>query len=364
MSGKPVVRAPLAGVAGTLAMSDLSDVVCRTKGLLMTPDILLILWLGKPVWMWLAFLAVVIALLVFDLGVLNRDNHAISLRESLWMSLFYVSLGTLFGIWVWWALGADPGMNYFTGFALEKALALDNIFVIALIFSYFAIPPHLQHRVLFWGILGVVILRAVMIGVGAAIVTQFGWVLYIFAAFLILTGIKMLVMSDQKPDVANNPLLRFLRRHFHVTDKLQGARFFAMLPDPKTGRMVRHMTPLFVALILIEIADVIFAVDSVPAIFAITTDPFIVYTSNIFAILGLRAPYFALAAMVERLHYLKYALALVLVFIGSKIFVADMFGLAKVPPVISLAVTFGLLIGGVLLSLVMTRRTARAEAAQ
>jgi len=318
-------------------------------------EILLISWLGKPLWMWFAFLSLVIALLVLDLGVLHRKTREIGVRESLLMSAFYIALGLAFGGFVWWYLGPEPGMNYLTGFAVEKALAMDNVFVIAMIFGFFAVPRLYQHRVLFWGILGVIVLRAIMIGFGAAVISEFSWVLYIFAVFLIGTGIKMIVFSDTEYDIAKNPVLRYMRRHFNVTDEHHGERFFVKKPDPKTGKLAWFMTPLFMALVLIEIADVIFAVDSVPAIFAITTDPFIVYTSNIFAILGLRALYFALAAMVHRFHYLKYALAVVLIFIGSKIFVADMLGLAKIPPVVSLTVTFGILTTGVLWSLWKTR---------
>jgi tellurite resistance protein TerC len=305
--------------------------------------------------MWLAFLGIVVALLVLDLGVLHRKNREIGVRESLFMSAFYITLGLLFGAFVWWYLGPEPGMNYLTGFAVEKALAMDNVFVIAMIFGFFAVPRVYQHRVLFWGILGVIVLRALMIGFGAAVISQFSWVLYIFALFLIGTGIKMLVFSDTEYDIGQNPVLRMMRRRFNVTDEHHGENFFVQKPHPKTGRLAWFMTPLFMALVLIEIADVIFAVDSVPAIFAITTDPFIVYTSNIFAILGLRALYFALAAMVHRFHYLKYALAFVLIFIGSKIFVADLFGLAKIPAPISLGVTFGILATGVLWSLWKTR---------
>lgn len=318
-------------------------------------DVLLISWLGKPLWMWLAFLGIVIALLVLDLGVLHRKAKEIGVRESLFMSAFYIALGLLFGAFVWWYLGPEAGMNYLTGFAVEKALAMDNVFVIAMIFGFFAVPRLHQHRVLFWGILGVIVLRAIMIGFGAAVISQFSWVLYVFALFLIGTGVKMLVFSDAEYDISQNPVLRFMRRRFNVTDEHHGERFLVKKPDPKTGRAAWFMTPLFMALVLIEIADVIFAVDSVPAIFAITTDPFIVYTSNIFAILGLRALYFALAAMVHRFHYLKYALAVVLIFIGSKIFVADFFGLAKIPPVVSLGVTFGILAAGVVWSLWKTR---------
>jgi tellurite resistance protein TerC len=318
---------------------------------------LLVEWLGKPAWMWLSFLGIVMALLAFDLGVLHRDNREIEVRESLLLSAMYISLGLAFGGWVWWQLGAEPGMNYLTGFVVEKTLALDNVFVIALIFSFFAVPRIYQHRVLFWGILGVIVLRAIMIGLGAALVSEFSWVLYIFAAFLIVTGIKMLVMGDKEPEIGRNPLVGFLRGRFNVTDEHHGQDFFVRKPDPQTGRMVWFMTPLFMALVMVEIADVIFAVDSVPAIFAITTDPFIVYTSNIFAILGLRALYFALAAMIHRFHYLKPALAIVLIFIGSKIFVADLLGLEKFPASLSLGVTLSIIAAGIFYSLWRTRLT-------
>jgi tellurite resistance protein TerC len=312
-------------------------------------------WLTKPMWMWLSFFAIVVALLVLDLGILHKDNHEIEVKESLVFSAGYISLGLLFGAWVWWYLGATSGMEYLTGFAIEKALAMDNVFVIAMIFSFFAVPRKYQHRVLFWGILGVIVLRAIMIGLGATIVSQFSWVLYVFAVFLIATGVKMLVFTSNEYNVGNNPVLRFIRRRFNVTDEHHGQNFFVRLPDPNTGKHVWFMTPLFLALALIEVADVIFAVDSVPAIFAITTDPFIVYTSNIFAILGLRALYFALAAMVHRFHYLKTALAVVLIFIGSKIFLAPLLGLEKFPPAASLSITFGVLAWGVLYSLWKTR---------
>jgi tellurite resistance protein TerC len=312
-------------------------------------------WLGTPVWAWLAFMGIVLTLLVLDLGVLHRKQREIGVRESLAMSGFYAAIGLGFGAWVWSRMGPEAGMNYITGFAVEKSLALDNVFVIAMIFAHFGIPRLYQHRVLFWGILGVIVLRAIMIGFGAAAVQQWGWVLYLFAAFLIATGIKMWLTVDKPYDVAGSPLLRWVRRRFRVTDALHEQRFWVRLPDPKTGRSAWFMTPLFLALLMVEFVDVVFAVDSVPAIFAITTDPFIVYTSNIFAILGLRALYFALAAMVDRFHYLKYALSLLLVFIGAKIFVADAFGLAKIPPPVSLGVTFAILAGGVAWSLWKTR---------
>jgi tellurite resistance protein TerC len=315
-------------------------------------------FLGTPIWMWLGFVAIVITLLVFDLGVLHRKQREIPVSESLALSAGYISLGLLFGGWVWWYLGRESGMAYMTGFAVEKALAMDNVFVIAMIFSFFAVPLKYQHRVLFWGILGVIVLRAIMIGLGASIVAEFSWMLYVFAVFLIATGVKMIMFADATYDVANNPLLRFLRSRFNVTEAHHGQYFFIKQPHPTTGKSVWFMTPLFLALALIEVADVIFAVDSIPAIFAITTDPFIVYTSNIFAILGLRALYFALAAMVHRFHYLKYALALVLMFIGSKIFIASALGLEKFPPALALMITFGLLAGGVAYSLFKTKQSA------
>ena len=310
-------------------------------------------FIGKPAWAWLAFIGIVVTLLAFDLGVLHRDDHEIGVRESLLLSAGYIGAAVIFGAWVWWYLGAQSGMDYYTGFMIEKSLSMDNVFVIALIFSFFAIPRQYQHRVLFWGILGVIVLRAIMIGLGATLVSQFSWVLYLFGAFLIFTGIKMWVIADNMPDIANNPLLKFLKRHMRLTDGLRGNAFWVREPDPATGKLVRHATPLFLALVLVEFVDLIFAVDSVPAIFAITTDPFIVYTSNIFAILGLRALYFALAAMIHRFTYLKYALALVLVFIGSKIFLVGIVG--KIPPSISLSVTLGLIAGGVVVSLWKTR---------
>lgn len=309
--------------------------------------------LGKPAWVWLSFAGIVVALLAFDLGVLHKDDHEIGVRESLMLSAGYISVALLFGAWVWWYLGAQSGMDYYTAFMIEKSLSMDNVFVIALIFSFFAIPRQYQHRVLFWGILGVIVLRALMIGLGATLVSQFSWVLYLFGAFLIFTGIKMWIIADHMPDIASNPLLKFLKRRMRVTDGLRGNAFWVRENDPATGRLERYATPLLLALVLVEFIDLVFAVDSVPAIFAITTDPFIVYTSNIFAILGLRALYFALAAMIHRFKYLKYALALVLVFIGSKIFLVGIIG--KFPPVISLSVTFGLIAGGVLVSLWKTR---------
>jgi tellurite resistance protein TerC len=320
-------------------------------------EFLLYDWLTKPVWMWLAFLGIVATLLALDLGVLHRKQREIEVKESIALSAFYLALGLAFGGWIWWQLGPQAGKEYITGFVVEKSLAMDNVFVIAMIFTYFAVPRVYQHRVLFWGILGVIVLRGIMIGLGATLVAEFAWLLYFFAAFLVFTGVKMWIMADKQYDVGANPLLKAVRRHFRVTDEVHGEKFWVKKTDPATGVAAWYMTPLLLALLMVEIVDVVFAVDSVPAIFAITTDPFIVYTSNIFAILGLRALYFALAAMVHRFHYLKYALSLLLVFIGSKIFIADIGGFegGKFPANWSLAITFGILGAGVAWSLWKTR---------
>jgi tellurite resistance protein TerC len=319
-------------------------------------------WLGTPAWFWLAFIGLVAALTAFDLGILHKEDREMGIGESLKLSAFYIGIALLFGAWVWFQKGADLGMKYYTGFFIEKALSIDNVFVISLIFTYFAIPRMYQYRALLWGIVAVIVLRGLMIAVGAAVVQEWYWVLYIFAAFLVATGIKMLFAGDKPMDVANNPVVKFISRHMRVTPELHGEKFFARVPDAKTGKMVAAATPLFLALVIINLADLVFAVDSVPAIFAITTDTFIVYTSNIMAILGLRALYFALAAMVHRFHYLKYALALVLVFIGSKIFVSDfLLGGDKFPPALSLFVTLAMIAAGILYSLWKTQGKEEPE---
>ncbi len=318
--------------------------------------------MGKPFWMWKGFLLIVLVLLAFDLGVLNRKDKEMGVAQSLWLSAFYIAFAMLYGAGIWWAYevgeittsdGVHAGVAYFTGFFIEKALSIDNVFVISLIFGYFAIPRRYQYRALVWGIIGVILLRGIMIAAGAALVQQYSWVLYIFGAFLIATGIKMLVVPEGEQDISKNPVVRFMRKHMRVTDELHGQKFFVRQMDAATGKKLAFATPLFLALVVINIADLIFAVDSVPAIFAITTDTFIVYTANIMAILGLRALYFALAAMVHRFHYLKYALALVLVFIGGKIFWNQMVG--KLDPAISLGVTALIIAGGIFVSLWKTR---------
>lgn len=318
--------------------------------------------LGTPAWFWAVFLLIVVVLTAFDLGVLHKEDRELGIGESLKLSAFYISVALAFGAWVWVERGGTAGMQYFTGFFIEKALSIDNVFVISLIFTYFAIPPKYQYRALLWGIMAVIVLRGLMIAGGAALLAEAYWVLYLFAAFLIFTGIKMFFAGDQEMDVGDNPVVRWIASHMRVTSELHGERFLVKVRDEKTGKMVRAATPLLLALVVINLADLVFAVDSVPAIFAITTDTFIVYTSNIFAILGLRALYFALAAMVHRFHYLKYALAAVLVFIGSKIFVADfLLGGEKFPAWMSLAVTIALIASGVLYSLWKTNGATEPE---
>lgn len=318
--------------------------------------------LAKPAWAWAAFLAIVALLIAFDLGVLNKGERELGIGESLKLSAFYVAVAVAFGGWIWWSMGATASMAYFTGYAIEKALSIDNVFVISLIFGFFAIPARYQYRALVWGILAVLVLRAVMIGVGAALVQRYDWVLLVFGAFLLVTAVKMLFAGEAEQDVSKNPLVRVLSRRMRVTSELHGRRFLVRLPHPITGRPVLWATPLLLALIVINVADLVFAVDSVPAIFALTTDTYIVFTANIMAVLGLRALYFALAAMVHRFAYLKYALAGVLVFIGAKIFWAYAYG--KVDPAISLGVTLAMIAGGILVSLWKTRgQTPHTETA-
>jgi tellurite resistance protein TerC len=313
-------------------------------------------FLGTPAYFWLAFIGIVIGLLAFDLGILHKDDHEISARESFLLYSGYVGIAALFGAWVWWSHGPQSGLEFYTGYIIEQSLAMDNIFVIATIFTYFAVPRAYQHRVLFWGIIGAIVMRAIMIGFGAALVSQFSWILYVFGAFLVFTGFKMFTAGDEHGDLNNNRVLKFLRRHLNVADELHGHDFTVKKPNPKTGKLVTFLTPLGVALILVEFVDLIFAVDSVPAIFAVTLDPFIVYTSNIFAILGLRSLYFALAAAMHRFKYLKISLAVILVLVGIKIFLVP-FGI-KVDTLVSLIVTLVILAGGIIFSLWKTRDSA------
>ena len=308
--------------------------------------------------MWGGFAAIVILLLLVDLlFVGGGKQHKVSLKEAATWSLIWIGVALLFNGAIWWYLDANAGrelanqkaMEFFTGYLIEKALAVDNVFVWLMLFGYFAIPGELQRRVLLYGVLGAIVMRTGMIFGGSWLISQFHWVLYLFGAFLVLTGAKMLWMADQEPDLATNPLLRWLRGHLKVTDTLHGEKFFVWQQG------VRYVTPLFLVLILVEISDVIFAVDSIPAIFAITTDPFIVLTSNIFAIMGLRAMYFLLADFADRFVLLKYGLAVILLFIGAKMLLIDWI---HIPIGISLGVVALILIVSMLLSLRHSRAAA------
>ncbi len=305
-------------------------------------------------WMWSGFGLFVVAMLSIDMFALGRKGaHKVSAKEALVWSFIWFSLALAFGgaLWAWLdhtsgrAIADAKTMEYLTGYLLEKTLAMDNIFVFVMLFSYFAVPIEYQKRVLVYGVLGAIILRALMILLGAWLIAEFHWVLYVFGAFLLITGIKMFVFADQEPNLAKNPLLTWLKKHMRITDSYHGDKFWV------TKNGVRWFTPMFLVLILVEFSDVIFAMDSIPAIFAITSDPFIVFTSNIFAILGLRALYFLLADMADRFHLLKYGLAVVLMFVGTKMLIVEW---VKIPVAVSLAVVIAVLGISILLSLKST----------
>jgi tellurite resistance protein TerC len=314
--------------------------------------------IGEP-WMWGAFIVFVLAMLALDLFVFGgRKAHRVSVREALSWVIAWCLLALSFAALLWWYLngtfGADIArqktLEFLTGYLIEQSLSIDNMFIFVMIFSYFAVPPELQRRVLLYGVLGAIVMRAAMIFAGVWLVSQFAWLLYAFGVFLIITGVKMLVFAEHQPDLDNNPLLRWVRGHLRITSGFHGERFFIV----QNG--VRWATPMFLVLVLIEASDLMFAVDSIPAIFAVTTDPFIIFTSNIFAIMGLRALYFLLADMAERFHLLKYGLAIVLVFIGSKMVLMPWL---HMPVEWSLAVVGGVVLGSVLLSLLISRKENR-----
>ncbi len=306
--------------------------------------------------MWGGFIVFVLGMLAFDMLVLGgRHSHKVTVKEALGWSIAWVMLALLFSGLLWWYLDHSIGrefanqksLEFLSGYLIEKSLSVDNIFVFLVIFGYFAVPAEMQRRVLLYGVVGAIVMRAVMILLGAWLIVQFSWIMYLFGAFLIVTGIKMLIFADKESDLNDNPLLKFLRKHMRISNEYDGEKFFTM----RNG--VRYFTPLMLVLILIEVTDLIFAVDSIPAIFAITTDPFIVFTSNMFAIMGLRALYFLLADVADRFHYLKYGLALVLVFVGGKMLLAYWF---HIPVMISLLVVGLILLASVLISLVLSRK--------
>ncbi|MFN7952051.1 MAG: TerC family protein [bacterium] len=307
--------------------------------------------IGSP-GLWIGFVGFVIVMLALDLGVFHRKSHVVGFREALGWSAVWIALALVFNVGVWWAFGAQPGIEFLTGYLIEKSLSIDNIFVFVVIFSTLRIPALYQHRVLFWGILSALILRALMIFAGAAMLERFHWLIYVFGAFLILTGIKLFRQRGQEQRLEDSAALKLARKLVPSTDRFDGDHFWTI----ENGKRVA--TPLFLALILVEFTDVVFALDSIPAIFAITRDPFIVFTSNIFAILGLRSLFFVLADMVQRFTYLKVGLAAVLVFVGAKMSLVD---LVKVPPTVSLLVIAALLGGSIWMSLAKSRRTAAAS---
>lgn len=310
-------------------------------------------------WMWAGFFAIVLVMLAIDLLVVGGGRqHRVSLREAATWSGVWVGVSAAFAVALWGYLDASAGrtvanektLEFVTGYLIEKSLAVDNVFVWLMLFSFFAVPIELQKRVLILGVLGAIVMRTAMIFAGVWLIEQFHWLLYVFGAFLLATGIKMWWFAEAAPDLANNPVLRFLRRRLRVTDALEGERFVVLREEG--GRLVRYATPLLLVLVLVELTDLIFAVDSIPAIFAITTDPFIVLTSNVFAILGLRAMYFLLADMADRFVLLKYGLAIVLMFVGVKMLLID---LVKIPVLFSLGVVAAVIGTSVVLSLRRTR---------
>lgn len=304
--------------------------------------------MNEHIWPWVAFNSFVLVMLALDLGVFHRKAHVVSFRESMAWTIAWVALALAFNVGIWHFSGPQKALQFFTGYLIEKSLSVDNVFVFALLFSYFAVPAKYQHKVLFWGILGALLMRAGMIAAGAALIAKFTWIIYVFGAFLILTGIKMIVKREEDIHPERNPVVRWFKKLMPVTTDYREGHFFVR----EGGR--RWATPLFVALLLVEFSDLIFAVDSIPAIFAVTTDPFIVYTSNVFAILGLRSLYFALAGVMNKFHYLKIGLGVVLAFVGVKMLLAHTAW--KIPTLLSLGVVMMILAVSILVSLLRPRK--------
>jgi tellurite resistance protein TerC len=302
--------------------------------------------------LWTVFSIFVLGMLALDLGVFSRKPHEVKFKEALTWSLVWVALSMVFNAWIYYRFGQVKALEFLTGYVIEKALSVDNIFVFVVLFASFAVPKIYQHRVLFWGVIGAIIMRAIFIGLGAALVSRFHWVMYIFGAILIFTGIKLMVQGESEPHPEKNPIYKFAKRIMPAVPEYHGKNFVIR----KEGRL--YATPLLLVLFAIEATDVVFAVDSIPAIFAISTDPFIVYTSNIFAILGLRAMYFLLAGVIDKFHYLKYGLALVLLFVGVKMIIAELG--YKIPILVSLGVIATLLVGSILASMAFPRRVESA----
>jgi tellurite resistance protein TerC len=309
--------------------------------------------MSDTIWLWIGFNLFVLAMLALDLGVFHRKAHVVGFKESIAWTVVWVTLALVFNAVIWHFAGAQKALEFFTGYVIEKSLSVDNVFVFAMLFSYFAVPPLYQHKVLFWGILGALAMRAVMIVLGAALIAEFSWIIYVFGAFLVITGIKMAVKREEAIHPERNPVVRGFKRLMPVTSDYREDRFFVV----ENG--LRHATPLFVVLLLVEVSDLIFAVDSIPAIFAVTTDPFIVYTSNVFAILGLRSLYFALAGVMDKFHYLKIGLGVVLAFVGVKMLLVH--SPYKLDTLLSLGVVVGILAVSVVASLLWPKKTGPFE---
>jgi tellurite resistance protein TerC len=309
--------------------------------------------MADSAWLWIGFNVFVLAMLALDLGVFHRKAHVVSFKESITWTFVWVALALLFNAGIWHFSGSQKALEFFTGYVIEKSLSVDNVFVFAMLFSYFAVPQLYQHKVLFWGVLGALVMRAAMIALGAALIAKFSWIIYVFGAFLILTGIKMVLKREEEIHPERNPVVRWFKKLVPVTSDYRGDRFFVV----ENG--LRHATPLFVVLLLVEFSDLIFAVDSIPAIFAVTTDPFIVYTSNVFAILGLRSLYFALAGVINKFHYLKIGLGVVLSFVGVKMMLAHT--PYKIDTLVSLAVVVGIIAASIVASMLRPRRMGSFE---
>jgi tellurite resistance protein TerC len=307
-----------------------------------------------PLWFWIAFTAAVLVVLAFDLGLTKRRNGgAIGVTEACVRSAIYAAMAFVFAGGLHLFRDPQSAVSFVTGFLIEWSLSVDNVFVFVLVFAHFMVPKRLEYRVLFWGVLAALVMRGSLIVAGAALIEAFHWVLFVFAAILIFSGVKMLIAADAEPDLARNPLLAFMRRWMRVTEDFEGSRFFV-----RRGRTM-YVTPLFLALVVVNVADVVFAIDSIPAIFAVTADPFIVYTANVFAILGLRSLYFALAGIVHTFHYLKYGLSLVLILIGGKMIANGVFGADAVPTEWALLGTALLVGGSILLSFLRPAKEAK-----
>ncbi len=301
---------------------------------------------------WVIFGLIIFGLLYFDLTFVHKNNHKISFRKNVYISLFYIFISLVFAVYLYFDSGKEAAELYLTGYAIEKSLSLDNIFLIAIIFQHFSIPSDYQQRILFWGILGAIILRGVLIGLGVIIIEKFSWILYLFSLFLILTGFKLFFQKKKQVDYSNNFILKVLSKIIPFSSKIEGEKFFVkvdenLIAQNKSFIKKYASTPLFLALVLVELTDLVFALDSIPAIFSITTEPYIVYTSNIFAILGLRSLFFVLQKMVETFEYLKYSLASLLIFIGSKIFIKEFIPFIQLDSSITLFITLLILVAGI-----------------